>query len=276
MRKLLFILTTLFISSTLFTVEAQAKRFGGGKSFGMQRSIQAPSRPATPQNPGMAPQAPARGMFGGMGGMLAGLAAGGLLGALLFGGAFDGIKPMDILIFAGIALAIFMVMRAMRRKQTPQPLAYAGGHPAPDYTPLGGGAEPVFSRNASVTKTLPQGTSEADFLHGAKAAFVRLQAAWDSQDLSDIRRFTTPEIYGEIAVQIEESEARNQTEVVTLEAQLLDAALEDDRYVASVRFDGLIKEGPQDTAQQVGEIWHFIKPVNSDNPVWYVAGIEQS
>lgn len=46
-----------------------------------------------------------------MGGLLGGLLAGGLLAAF-FGGAFEGIQFMDILIMGLIAFVIFKLMRA--------------------------------------------------------------------------------------------------------------------------------------------------------------------
>lgn len=49
----------------------------------------------------------------------------------------------------------------------------------------------------------PAGFDESEFLHGVKAAFNRLQADWDTKDLNDLRRFITPEIFGELIAQIQ-------------------------------------------------------------------------
>src|SRR5579863_1797966 len=75
--------TSLFITNDVF-----AKRFGGGKSFGMQRSIS--SKPnssyANQTHANQATHAPqSSGRFGKWGAALAGLAAGGLLSYLLMG-----------------------------------------------------------------------------------------------------------------------------------------------------------------------------------------------
>src|SRR5438270_217535 len=45
------------------------------------------------------------------------------------------------------------------------------------------------------------------FLRVAKTSFIRLQAANDSGDLDDIRDYTTPEMYAEIAMQVRERHA---------------------------------------------------------------------
>lgn len=283
MRKFYALMAVFMMTLALGIVDAEAKRLGAGRSSGMQRSIEAPSRPATPAPapaPATVPQSPNRGF--GWGGALAGLAAGGLLGALLFGGAFDGIKPLDIVVLLGIALVIFMIMRAMRRRHEAQPMAYAGlgGGQQPNYAPNAQGVlEPQesYSPRGGVLSQRPAGFDEAEFLHSAKAAYNRLQAAWDAKDLNDLRRFTTPEMFGELGAQIQEmGEARNVTEVLSLDAQLLDITPEADRWIASVRYDGLIREDPQANPERVSEIWHFVKPVNSTNPTWYLAGIQQA
>ncbi|MBG3877775.1 Tim44 domain-containing protein, partial [Desulfovibrio oxamicus] len=84
---------------------ADAKRLGGGRSFGGSPSYQrsftpsqpSPSSPAGPnlnrqqqtQQPGPAtPQQAPRSRFGGFGGILGGMLAGSLIGSLLFGGGF--------------------------------------------------------------------------------------------------------------------------------------------------------------------------------------------
>ena len=79
--------------------EAQAKRFGGGGSFGgksafstpYKRQLAPPVRSAKQQRAATQNQAARQDLAkrGGLMGMLGALAIGGLLGALLFGGAFD-------------------------------------------------------------------------------------------------------------------------------------------------------------------------------------------
>lgn len=115
----IIILATLF----LFASIAEAKRFGGGGSFGSKRSYSSPFKKNTTQKKSFSQQKAASSnqqrkqqlsKKGGLMGMLGGLALGGLLGALFFGGAFENFNFFDFLIIGGI---IFAVMWFMRRKK---------------------------------------------------------------------------------------------------------------------------------------------------------------
>src|SRR5690242_9810050 len=107
MKKILTLFTLAIFSFGLATFDAEAKRFGGGQSIGKQReSISPQSAPKQAQAPSAAP-APAGSKWMGP---LAGLAAGGLLAALFMGGAFEGIKMMDVLMLAALMAAIFFVV----------------------------------------------------------------------------------------------------------------------------------------------------------------------
>jgi predicted lipid-binding transport protein (Tim44 family) len=112
------------------------------------------------------------------------------------------------------------------------------------------------------------------FVRNAKVHFIRLQAAWDARDLDDIREFTAPEVFAEIRMQLsEEPGAPARTEVVSLEAQLLGIEESASEYVASVRFDGSIREG-QGAAEPFSEVWNLSKPKRG-NRGWLLAGIQQ-
>ena len=54
----------------------------------------------------------------------------------------------------------------------------------------------------------------------------------------------------------ERGDAPNKTEVITLNAELLDVSKQFDSTIASVRFTGSIKEN-DDPITQLDEIWHF-------------------
>jgi predicted lipid-binding transport protein (Tim44 family) len=166
------IITTILIAllaivSAGYMGDADArKRFGGGKSTGMQRdSVQKdaaiPPKPATPPQASSAAAPAATAATAGAAtaatktgasrwlGPLAGLAAGGLLAAMFMGGAFDGIKFFDILLIAGLAFAAFMIFRAFMRKKAAangngsgtNDLQYAGAGGA--YSPQQPAPEPV-------------------------------------------------------------------------------------------------------------------------------------
>ncbi|HEY9100972.1 Tim44-like domain-containing protein [Chitinimonas sp.] len=287
MKRLFYAFFALFLSVGVMMPDAEAKRFGGGKSSGMQRSV--PTRDASPQRqadrPAQSPQqaapAPAQPKRNWLG-PLAGLAAGiGL--AALFSHLGMGEGMANFAMLALLAVAVFAVigffMRRMRPAQ-PAPAAaqYAGGQAAPvAYQPQGsyGGASNGSSAGYSAA-TFPADFDEAAFVRSAKLNFVRLQAAYDAANLDDLREFTSPEMFAEIKLQIaERNGAANNTDVVSVEAVVLDYVQEARRDIASVRFHGLIRETAEGTAEAFDETWHLTK-ANDGRAGWVVAGIEQN
>ncbi|MGA9396025.1 MAG: Tim44 domain-containing protein, partial [Azonexus sp.] len=65
-----------------------------------------------------------------------------------------------------------------------------------------------------------------------------------------------------------------QTDVVTVNGEVLDVAEEANRYVVSVRFTGLIREEFNAAAEPFDEVWHMVKPRDGSRG-WTLAGIEQ-
>ena len=135
MKRFLSIAMALCIGLTM-SLDANAKRFGGGKSAGAapshQTSQMAPSAGAgTAATAGAAGAAGAAAKAGGASrwlGPLAGIAAGGLLASMFMGGGFQGMQIFDILIMAVIAFLIFRFIAARRRKQADM-MAPAGHAP---------------------------------------------------------------------------------------------------------------------------------------------------
>jgi predicted lipid-binding transport protein (Tim44 family) len=287
MRRLLLSLFALFISFCLPVGDAEAKRFGGGKSSGMQR--QAPMKrdaAQPPQSPPAGAPAAAPGKRSWMG-PIAGLAAG--LGlAALFSHLGLGEEMANFLMIALLVLVAFMAIRWFMRRNQPQAarMEYAGATPgsaptryeAPASTRFESSGALPGSPAAMATETapaFPPGFDAAAFERQAKVNFIRLQAAHDAGNLDDIREFTTPEMYAEIKLDIDERHgAGSRTEVVTLNAQVLEAVEETNRQIVSVRFTGLIREDSE-TAEPFDEIWHLSRPANGKGG-WLVAGIQQS
>jgi predicted lipid-binding transport protein (Tim44 family) len=251
-----------------------ARRLGGGGSLGKQREMQpvqprpAPDAPAAAPAPGPVP-APAGSRWLGP---LAGLAAGGLLGALLFGGAFEGVKLVDVLVIAALAAGVFFLLRALRRPQ-PRGALYAGlGAYGP--VPLGPGSGAPAPAPAAAR--VPADFDSAGFLRQARLSFSRLQAANDRRDLADIRDFTTPEMAEAIARQFaERGSAPQRTRVQALEAQLLEVVTEGEAAWASVRFTGALQDEVSGETESFDEAWHVTKALREPNSVWLIAGIQQ-
>jgi len=271
--------------------DADARRFGGGMSFGKHRSVSPPSqsrmfnqRQTTPQKSTAAGQ---RGSARtGMMGMLGGLALGGMLGAMFFGGAFEGINLFDILIIGGIIALVFMFLR----KRTPSGYpSYAGAQPSSpaDFsqgfsTDNDAGMTDHEARQPVGSALRPE-INEKNFIPAAKEIYVRMQKAWDNNDIEDIRKFCTADIADRIGRDMKAGET-NITEVATLNAAIADSWIESDLEWVAVNYTAMLREKIlddsgttlDDQTAEVNEVWIFQHAPNSDDPTWYLAGIQQN
>ena len=263
--------------------------------------------PASAAAPAAAAPVAASGMSRWMG-PLAGLAAGGLLASLFMGGGFGGIKMFDILLLIGLAVGAFFVFRMFMARKAASMGGTAPGNNA-QYAPAGAEYSPAPANTApapvvdansnriaapeigsrlltahataevidAATKAprIPADFDVAPFERNSKAAFIRMQAANDAKDLADIRDFTTPEMYGELALQIQErGDAAQKTEVVSVDARVIEVVIENNKAVASVRYTGVIRED-DGQAEGFDEVWHVSKDLSDNNATWKLAGIQQ-
>ncbi|HUQ76875.1 MAG TPA: Tim44-like domain-containing protein [Burkholderiales bacterium] len=273
MGKWLLGLSILVMGSVMVATEADAKRLGGGRSVGTQRSVTAPpaATPAKPAQQQTAPAAQPASRWGMLGGILGGLALGGLLG-YMFGG--NGLAGMLMLALLAVGV-VFLVRALMRRRAEQQPMQLAGmgnetvSAPPPSQNPaqsLGGGVAPVSASR------VPAGFDTASFLRAAKLNFIKLQVANDSGRVDELREFTTPELFQELRADIQAS--GQQTDVVTLNADLLEVASEKNSHWASVRFSGMVRETPGTEPVGFEEVWNLVKPGDGSTG-WLLAGIQQ-
>jgi predicted lipid-binding transport protein (Tim44 family) len=301
MNKHFFKAVVLSLSLIFATVGyANAARLGGGKSVGkapsapMQKQAtpaQKPTQQAQPAAPAATPQAPAPSRFGGMGGILGGLAAGLGIGFLLshFGlgeGASSLITGLLIAALAGFA--IMFIMRKMMPalsgtnkspQMTPQGMQRSNLDQAPRqepaFTPAASALGGVAAEPAPFQSTLPPGFDEYAFLDNAKQFFSGLQKAWDQGDLAALREFTTRDMFATIEQDLAgRADSANQTDVVTLNAQLLGIETADNTYYCSVQFTGMIREQVGAQANNFSEVWNLSKPVSGPGG-WVLAGISQ-
>jgi len=276
----------------LFQEAAEAARLGGGGSFGSrpsyQRSAPAPSpRPTSPQSqPGLSqpnPMGASSPMGGRWGGMLGGLVMGSLIGSLLFGGGHGsgGVGLMDILLLGG---GLFLLMRYLRSRKTAAQSASPAGFTNPFHersTQQGWGASGDTPDEAAVpavpaTPPIPPGFDQGEFMKGAQTIYTRMQSAWDKRDLEDIRKFTSPEVYAEIEKQAQDDPQPSRTEILLVNARLLEVRSVDNQEIASVLYDVMMREGDADKlAKQVREIWHFSRDEKSAASFWRLEGIQQ-
>ena len=272
--------------------DAEAKRLGGGSTSGMKRDSSIMKRDAAPtQNtttssatkpaPAAAPTtAPAQrsGMSRWMG-PIAGLAAGlGLAALFSHLGLGEGMANIVMILLLVVAAVVVFRLIFGRKKPAQQPMQYAGlgnGARHSDTMQFNAGYEATQSAPADVG-AIPAGFDAAGFLRQAKLNFVRLQTANDRGDMADIKGFTAPELFAEIQMQYEErGRSTQQTDVVQLEADLLDVTIEGSSEIASVRFHGQIRETANGAPEYFNEVWHLVRPRDNSRG-WVVAGIQQA
>lgn len=303
MKKLLTLLMVFFVTSVMIAPEAQAKRFGGGSSFGKSFKYSRPAKkPAAPQQNKLGQQntsqaapggaAAKTGMKGGMmGGMLGGLLAGGLLSALFFGGAFEGLQIMDILMVAGLAFIGFKLFKAFvggARQQEGRPAAYAGGagqmpqeaDPAPQPVQQRSSAGFTIPEIGSSLKgeplsITPEWFSEPMFMAEADSHFREVQDTWNKGDFEAIKGYVTPEFFDHVKGEYDSLNVRPNTRIISLDSQLLDLLQDGEEAVAAILFSGTLVEndGPY---TEFAEIWHVRHPLNDADGDWKIDSIQQT
>lgn len=245
-----------------------------------------------------------------LGGLAAGLGLAWLAHSLGMGGAFGNVL-MFLLIGVAVMAVIGMVMRS-RRNGAPANqggFVYQGAGASADqpasfkqYNPEKVGndasARPWESQNTRFDSSavesssgsmigsalsgsqswgIPAGFDVDSFVTAAKRNFVTLQDAWDRSDISTLRSMMTDTMVAEIRSQLAEREAQfpgqpNKTEVVMLEAQLLGIEEQAEAYLASVEFNGMIREDASAGPSSFREVWNMTKSKQGGG--WLVAGVQ--
>lgn len=294
MNKLVLGFAAALIGLAVIVPDADAARVGGGRSVGAQRSITsappaaAPARQAQQTQqaaPAGAQPQPASGISR-WAPILGGLAVGGLLGAM-FGGSGIGSMLTSWLLIGVVVFAVMFLIRllAQRRAAGARPLQYAADGAPGGYQSLGNEtvAAPPPSQAAGfedrpaaiAAPNVPAGFDVGGFLRAAKLNFMKLQLANDTGNLDELREFAAPELYEELKKDLlARGGGRQQTDVVSLNADLLEVVTEADRHWASVRFSGQVRETPAAAPEGFEEVWNLSKPVDGSSG-WLLAGIQQ-
>lgn len=308
MKRLMSILAVVFtVAISTWAVEAEAaKRMGSGKSMGTQRqSAQDKAPAAATPSAAAAPTAgaaasPSRSWMGPVAGLAAGLGLAALASHLGFGE-----ELASMLMFGLLAVAVMMAIGFFMRKRAamqqsgaakPGGLQYAhvnagasrdaGGsseHNVPAYKvsmPASTGSQIGSGIGSGIgaagnTSRIPADFDTAGFERNAKVNFIRLQAANDAGNLDDIRQFTTPEMFAELKMEMaERGTAAQKTDVVSIQAEVLEVDEDADRYLVSVRFAGVIRDGTNEPDESFDEVWHLMKS-RQGSAGWLLCGIQQ-
>ncbi len=280
MKRLLIGLVAFALAAGLLSESAEARgRLGGGRSVGVQRQAVTPQRQATP--PSQAQSAPqpagaARPWFGALAGLAAGLGLGWLFGQGGFG-PFLG----TLVLALGAGFLIMMLLRVLAgARPKSRPMQYAGigeetdPAPPPSQNPLPDArAQPD---NHGFRPNIPAGFDVEGFLRQARRNFLALQDANDRGDLESLRAVTTEPMFEALKNDIDKrGSEKQQTDIVTLQAALLEVATEGATHWTSVRFCGTIREDERALASPFEETWHLEKPVDGSSG-WLLAGIQQA
>ena len=304
MKKWMAIAVALVAAAAFVGADiADAKRLGGGRTLGAQR--QATPAPAAPASPNVAPSSPAAPVQAAPAkpaaapaaagasrwlGPIAGLAAGLGLAALLshFGlsESFASFLLIALLVVGGVFLVRMLLSR---RAQPARPLQYAGANagvsprvePRLDPAPTAPARfEPVMGATAAgpapaaASGRFPPGFDAAAFAEQAKLQFRKLQAAYDEGDRKALAEVMTPDMFKEISGELAQRGTHLPTEVMRLDASVVDVATEGDSHWMSVHFTGLLREDGTVLPKEFDEVWNLTKPVDGSSG-WLLAGIQQ-
>jgi len=277
MKKSIVSLFMLVVGAGILADDVGAARLGGGRSVGAQRQVPATPKQATPptqqQPPATAPQPSGPGRWLAP---LAGLAAGLGLGWLFAQGGLGAVA--STLLMALLAGAIVFALTRVLSKQRASRPQYAGfgnetvAAPPPSQLPGDAGVQPNY--RSQFVSNIPAGFDVEGFVKEARRNFLRLQEANDRGDLARLRQVTTEDMFNTLKGDVVAHSGAQQTDVVTLNAALLELVTEGGLHWASVRFSGSIREEASAPAEPFEEIWHLRKPVNGSSG-WLLAGIQQ-
>ncbi|KOO16847.1 Tim44 domain-containing protein [Vibrio ouci] len=290
--KRLFSLVALLMVSVAITPIAEAKKFGGGKSFGKSFKT-APAPKQQQQNTNtigkdQTTKTQSSSKKGLMGGLLGGLLAGGLLAAF-FGGAFEGIQFMDILIMGLIAFVIFKLMRSMlgakqgsMNQQRQQP-AFGGSAPKfeqpnvhnfeqPQNAPQGGGFG--FGAQTDVPHNYPPGFDQSAFINGSREHYRILQGAWNHNQLHTIEEYVSPSLYEDLKAERAKLDGEQHTDVMYVDAEIVRADHDASKAQLSLQFSGRYRDAVEGIEEDITDIWHLERDLTAPNAPWLIVGIQ--
>jgi predicted lipid-binding transport protein (Tim44 family) len=302
---------TLTLIATLFSQLSFAGRFGGGKSFGMKRSIPNSAKfqpsPAAIQNNAAPKRA---GMGAGTAaalGVAAGAAGGYMLGKSMNNNNTQTANASEPQVQAvteshsdipwgtiGILALLLMLGLAFFKKNKTSPGFLTGGNPI-NPNNQNNMQIPSINRNTNFNQAqagrpnlanaaaaqnmapmnmekMPDGVEKIYFLRQVKGMFLHIQSMNNLENLHEIQKYMTPELYQEIQSSISNNNCV--ADFSNLDCQLLNSEVVNNQIIASVKFYGSVSEDPQQSPKPFSEIWNFVKyDINSTK--WLVAGIQQ-
>lgn len=293
--KRFFTLFALMFVMVVSAPHAEAKKFGGGKSFGKSFKT-APAPKSQPTNTNTinkqtdpASAAKSSSKKGLMGGLLGGLLAGGLIAAM-FGGAFEGFQMMDFLIIALLAFVLFKIFKSLMAAKNgsinrPNQQAYAG-NPSPQNkgyyheqsqfreSAAASSAGGFGAVNNDVPFNFPPNFDMSAFVNGAREHYRTLQGAWNHNELETIQEYVTPELYNDLAEERRKLDGEQHTEVMYVDAEIVRADYDGKRAQLSLQFSGRYCDRQEGIEEDITDIWHLERDMTLPNAPWLIVGIQ--
>ena len=293
--KRLFSFVALLVLAVAVNPVAEAKKFGGGKSFGKSfKTAPAPKQQQQNTNTLSRQDQTKAGSTkkGLMGGLLGGLLAGGLLAAF-FGGAFEGINFMDILILGLIAFVIFKFMRGMlgakqgsMNQQRQQP-AFGGNNPRSQFDqeqsnfqsfeqPQSGATAGGFGSagQSDVPHNYPPGFDQAAFVNGAREHYRILQGAWNHNELHTIEEYVSPSLLQDLISERAKLDGEQHTDVMYVDAEIVRADYDATKAQLSLQFSGRYRDAIENIEEDIEDIWHLERDLTVANAPWLIVGLQ--
>ena len=282
MQRFMTVFLALCLGLTL-SLDANAKRLGGGKSFGSAPSHQATqTRQTAPTATAAAPMAGKAAAASGASrwlGPLAGLAAGGLLASMFMGDGFEGMQMLDMLIIALIAFLAFRFIASRRKQQAHAQPAMSGGVPYQRDMPQSAPASIFGGSSAASVKApikAPAWFNETSFVNAGREHFLSLQQHWDANEMDKIAEFTTPQLQAFLQQERADlGDAFQSTYIDNLDVQLDGIDDQADKTIATLTFSGIEKTSRFDQGEPFSESWRMER-AQGDNQPWLIAGMRQN
>ena len=275
MKNFIVIFSLLALLCTAsFDVEAR-KKFGSKKRGQTPETQQTAQKQQTDTNT-LAPSAakPKSNKKGIMAGIFGGLLAGGLIAAMM-GDDFEGMQLLEMILLAGIAFIIFKIVIGIKRSKNTPAMAtaqggYSNAHIKQNTTEQT--AATGFTAKNNVPFNLPPNFDSNGFLQGARNHYHTLQTAWNNADYATMAEYLSPELLIDFKAE-REAITSVATEVMFIDAEIVRADSDAQKWQISVRFKGKYRDLGDNKEEPILEIWHLERATSADAP-WLIVGVE--